>query len=67
MLEAVCNPSPAAMVQGLVSVFIRPCHLFVLSWERMGETESVEASVTASTARVQYAQFSFALTLVSYA
>ena len=52
MLATVCNPSPAAMVQGLVSVFIRPCHLFILSWGRMGEIESVEASVRASTARV---------------
>lgn len=30
MLATVCNPSPAAMVQGLVSVFISPCHLFLL-------------------------------------
>lgn len=66
MLETACNPSPAAMAQWPVSVFIRLGHLFILSWGRMGERESVEASVTASTAGVHYAQFSFALTLVSY-
>lgn len=55
------------MAQWPVSLFIRLGHLFILSWGRMGERESVEASVTASTAGVHYGQFSFALTLVSYA